>query len=123
LRPDWEAAALLEAQILAQKSPAEAIARCNALSNVIRRRATYNCIWRALLVGEKRYGEAKRSSSSCCSPTRTTRMWFSRWPSWLCRKTTTLAETQLKHLVTLDMPDKSAPYYYLGQLAEEGKRS
>ena len=36
---------------------------------------------------------------------------------------TVLAEAQLKHLITLDIPNKSAPYYYLGQLAEEGKRS
>jgi cytochrome c-type biogenesis protein CcmH/NrfG len=35
---------------------------------------------------------------------------------------TALAEKQLKHLLTLDFPDKSAPYYYLGQIAEESKR-
>jgi len=35
----------------------------------------------------------------------------------------TLAEARLKHLVTLDIPDKSLAYYYLGQIAEEDKRS
>jgi cytochrome c-type biogenesis protein CcmH/NrfG len=35
---------------------------------------------------------------------------------------TALAEKQLKHLLTLDFQNKSAAHYYLGQIAEEGKR-
>ena len=33
------------------------------------------------------------------------------------------AETQLKHLLTLDLPDKNIAYYYLGQIAEDDQRN
>ena len=60
LRPDWQIGALLEAQLLARNSPAEAIASLQSFvaKNPDAREAQLH-LARAL-VGEKRYAEAKR---------------------------------------------------------------
>ena len=124
LRPDWEAAALLEAQLLAQKSPAEAIA---ALQRFVDRHPKAREVQLHLaraLVGEKRYGEAKlQFEQLLLTYPNNPDVVFPVAILALQENDRKLAETQFKHLVTLDIPDKSAAYYYLGQLAEEGKRA
>lgn len=124
LRPDWETAALLEAQILASTSSAAAI---SSLQRFIERypkaREVQLHLARAL-VGEKRYAEAKRQFE----------LLLQAYPNnpdvvypvallALQENDQPLAEAQLKHLLTLEIADKSAPNFYLGQLADENKRS
>lgn len=123
LRPDWEAGALLEAQLLARGSSAEAIA---SLQRFVDRHSDAREVrlhLARLLVGEKRYAEAKRHFEQLLvTYPNNPDVVFPVAILALQEDDRALAETQLKHLVTLDLPDKSAPYYYLGQLAEEGKR-
>jgi len=123
LRPDWEAAALLEAQILAAKSSAAAI---SALQGFIARHPKSPDVQlqlARLLVGEKRYSEAKRHFEQLLvSYPNNPDVVFPVALLALQENDVALAEKQLKHLLTLELPNKSAPYYYLGQIAEDGKR-
>ena len=124
LRPDWEMAALLQAQLLSRQLPSEAISFLQGFveRNPKARDAQLNLA--RGLVGEKRYAEAKHHFDQLLQT-------FPDNPEVvypaailaLQQNDQVLAETQLKHLVTLSMQDKSAPYFYLGQIAEEGKRS
>ena len=122
LRPDWEVAALLQAQILGQTSASAAIAY---LQDFVERNPKAQEIQLHLaraLVGEKRYAEAK--------------VYFDRllktYPDnpevvfpvailALQQNDLKLAETELKHLLTLNAPNKNLIYYYLGQIAENDK--
>ncbi len=123
LRPDWETAALLEAQILASKSSAAAIASLQGFVERYPKAREVQLHLARALVGEKRYAEAKRQFE----------LLLQAYPNnpdvvypvallALQENDQALAEAQLKHLVTLEIPDKSAPYFYLGQLADENKR-
>jgi tetratricopeptide (TPR) repeat protein len=124
LRPDWEAAALLEAQIWPEVKRRGHRLAASALSNATPMRARYSCIWRARW-------SAKNAMRSQASQFEQLLQAYPNNPDVvypvailaLQENDTALAEAQLKHLITLDIPNKSAPYYYLGQLAEEGKRS
>ncbi|MBK7954063.1 MAG: tetratricopeptide repeat protein [Candidatus Accumulibacter sp.] len=123
LRPDWEPAALLEAQIIGQKSGSEGIA---SLQRFVERNPQAREVQLHLarvLVAEKRYGDAKRQFEQLLvAYPNNPDVVFPVAILALQENDRALAETQLKHLVTLDIPDKSAPYYYLGQIAEESKR-
>ncbi|KFB78390.1 TPR domain protein [Candidatus Accumulibacter phosphatis] len=124
LRPDWEAVALLEAQLIAQKSSTEAIASLQRFVEHHPQAREVQLYLARALVGEKRYGEAKAQFERLllANPNNPDVV-FPVAILALQENDRTLAETQLKHLVTLDIPDKSAAYFYLGQLAEEGKRA
>ena len=123
LRPDWELAALLEAQLIARSSTADAV---TLLQRFVERnpgaRDAELHLARAL-VGEKRYAEAKQHFDRL----------LREYPNnpeivypvailALQQNDTVLAEAQLKHLLTLDFPDKSVAHYYLGQIADDSKR-
>lgn len=123
-RPEWEAAALLEAQILGTKSPAKAI---KSLQRFLERNPGARDAQLQLarvLVAEKRYSEARRLFEELLlAYPNNPDVVFPVAILALQENDTALAEKQLKHLVTLDFQQKSAPYYYLGQIAEGGKRS
>jgi tetratricopeptide (TPR) repeat protein len=123
LRPDWEMAGLLEAQLLARDSTGEAI---SALQRFVERnpnaRDAELHLARAL-VGEKRYAEAKRHFDHLLreypdSP----EIVYPVAILALQQGDTALAEVQLKHLLTLEFPDKSVAYFYLAQIADDSKR-
>lgn len=124
LRPDWDMAALLEAQLLSRDSTSEAIA---SLQRFVERnpgsREVELHLARAL-VGDKRYAEARQHFERL----------LREYPNnpevvypvailALQQNEVAFAETQLKHLLTLDFPDKSVAYFYLGQIADDSKRS
>ncbi|SBT07811.1 Tetratricopeptide TPR_2 repeat protein [Candidatus Accumulibacter aalborgensis] len=124
LRPDWEAGALLEAQILGSKSPAEAIASLQRFVDRYPKAVDVQLNLARALVGEKRYAEAKRQFEHLLvAYPNNPDVVFPVAILALQENDQALAEAQLKHLVTLDLADKSAPYYYLGQIAEEHKAS
>jgi tetratricopeptide (TPR) repeat protein len=123
LRPDWEMPALLEAQLLARDSTAEAVASLERFvaRNPNARDAELH-LARAL-VSEKRYADAKRHFDHL----------LREYPNnpeivypvailALQQEDLVLAEVQLKHLLTLDFPDKSVAYFYLGQIADDSQR-
>lgn len=124
LRPDWEIGALLQAQLQARESPTEAIATLQEFVEKYPNARDAQLHLARALVGEKRYAEAKVLFEQLL-------LAYPNHPDVvfpvailaLQENDRTLAEAQLKHLVTLDFPDKSAPYYYLGQLAEERQNS
>lgn len=124
LRPDWEMAALLEAQILAGKSNAAAVASLQAFVDRYPQAREVRLHLARALVGEKRYGDAKRQFE----------LLLQTYPNnpdvvypvallALQENDRPLAEAQLKRLTTLDVPDKSPAYFYLGQLADEDGRA
>jgi tetratricopeptide (TPR) repeat protein len=123
LKPDWEAAALLEAQIFAQSSASAAI---DVLQGFLTRHPKAREIQLHLaraLVAEKRYPEAKRHFQELLAAyPNNPDIVFPVAILALQQNDRPLAEAQLKHLVTLDIADKNPPYFYLGQLFEEDKR-
>jgi tetratricopeptide (TPR) repeat protein len=123
LRPDWEMAAFLQAQILAQDSAAEAIA---FLQGFVERNPQAHDVRMQLaraLVGEKRYGEARRHFDQLLeyAPDNPDVVYPVAILA-LQENDRALAEKLLKHMLTLSVPDKSLAYYYLGQIAEDDKR-
>ena len=124
LRPEWEMAALLEAQLLSRESTADAIA---ALQQFMERnpgaREVEIHLARAL-VGDKRYGEAKQRFDRLLREyPNSPEIVYPVAILALQQNDMALAETQLKHLLTLNFPDKSVVYFYLGQIADDSKRN
>ncbi len=123
LRPDWEPAVLLEAELLARRSSTEAIARLQRFVDAYPKARDVRLYLARALVGEKRYADAKRQFEQLLiAYPNNPDVVFPVAILALQENDRVLAEAQLKHLVTLDIPDKSTPYFYLGQLAQEGKR-
>ena len=123
LRPEWEMAAFLHAQFLMRESPAAAIA---FLEDFLQRNPSAReaeLLLARALVGERRYADAKQHFNRLLevypnSPD----VVYAIAILALQQDDKALAETHLKHFVTLRGPDKSTAYYYLGQLAEDGRR-
>jgi len=123
LRPDWEAAVLLEAHILAHKPRAAAISTLQGFLARNPKSPDVQLQLARLLVGEKRYSEAKRHFDQLLqSYPNNPDVVYPVALLALQENDVALAEKQLRHLLTLDLPNRSAPYYYLGQIAEDGKR-
>ena len=124
LRPEWEMAAFLHAQFLMRESPAAAIA---FLEDFLQRNPSAReaeLLLARALVGERRYADAKQHFNRLLevypnSPD----VVYAIAILALQQDDKALAETHLKHFVTLRGPDKSTAYYYLGQLAEDGRRN
>jgi tetratricopeptide (TPR) repeat protein len=123
LRPDWEKAAILHAQILLASDPAAAIAFLEGFVERNPKARDAQLLLARALVGEQRYADAKRHFEKM----------LAEYPDnpdivypvailALQQNDRALAEAQLKHFVTLPVPDKSYAYYYLGQIAEDDKR-
>ncbi|EXI82510.1 MAG: tetratricopeptide repeat protein [Candidatus Accumulibacter appositus] len=124
LRPDWQIGALLEAQLLTQKSPADGIASLQRFVDKNPQARDAQLHLARALVSEKRYAEAKRLFEQLLQAyPDNPDVVFPVAILALQENDTALAEAQLKHLITLDFPDKSAAYYYLGQVAEESQRA
>ena len=120
LRPEWEMAALLQAQIAARTSAAQAITYLQAFVDRNPMARDVHLQLARALVGEKRYDEARQHFNQLLKG-------FPNNPDVvypvallaLQQNDLAVAETQFNHLLTLDIPDKSIAYYYLAQIAEE----
>lgn len=123
MRPEWEMAAYLQAQLLLRDRRDEAIAFMEGfLARNPEAREVQLLLARAL-VGERRYGDAKRHFDQLLkaypdSP----EVVYAVAILALQLDDKTLAEAQLKHFVTLNVQDRNPAYYYLGQIAEENKQ-
>lgn len=123
IRPSWETAALLEAQLLGQQSPdlgIEALQRF--ISRYPQARDVQLYLARAM-VGEKRYPEAKRYFEQLLTAyPNNPEVVYAVAILALQEKDRPLARSQLKHLLTLNINDRNAPNFYLGQLADEDRQ-
>ena len=124
IRPDWEAAALLTAQLMLRDAPDETIRFAEEyLARHPQARDMQLFLGRAL-VGVKRYTEARRLFDDLCAA-------FPDNPDVVLPAAvlalqagdTARAESGFRQLLQLDVKDKSLAYFYLGQLAEEGGRN
>jgi len=124
LRPDWEMAVLLEVQLLLRESPSEAISLMQGFLTRNPNARDLELVLARVLIGERQYGEARRHFDLLLkdfpdSP----EIVYPAAMLALQQNDRAFAEAQLKHLLTLNIPDKSLANYYLGQLAEDAKRS
>lgn len=124
LRPGWEAAAFLQGQILMRQSRPEAVA---FMEDFLRRNPEAREVQLSLaraLVGERRYADAKRHFDQLLlAYPDNAEVVYSVAILALQLDDKALAEAQLKRFVTFDVQDRSPAYYYLGQIAEEAKRT
>lgn len=123
LRPDWEMAAFLEAQLLTRESPAEAIRFLNEFVERNPKARDARLQLARAQVAEKQYPEAKRHFDQLLKDyPNSPEVVYPVAILALQQNDIVLAEAQLKHFVTLEVTDKSVAYYYLGQIAEDTKR-
>jgi tetratricopeptide (TPR) repeat protein len=122
LRPDWEIAAMFEAQLLQRRSPAEAVKRLGAFLEKYPDSREVRLGLARMLVLDKRYAEARAEFESI----------LKRFPKDIDAiyavgllafqaKEYAVAEENLKNLLTLGYRDPNTVRYTLGQIAEERK--
>ena len=124
LRPDWELGAILQAKILVNFSPADSIASLfEFLGNTPQAQEARLHLARSL-IGEKRLAEARQQFDilQATSPDNPEVIYPIAILA-LEHNELALAESHLKHFMTLRDVDKNPARYYLGQLAEENGRT
>lgn len=123
LRPDWEMAALLQAQLLSRDSSADGIASLQAFLERNPQARDVRLHLARALVADKQYVEARQHFDRLLRD-------YPDNPDVvypvailaLQQNDLERAEAQLKHLLTLEFPDRNIVFYYLGQIAEDSKR-
>ncbi len=122
LRPDWEAAALFEAQILQRREPAAALERLSAFlaANPASREVRLN--YARALVGEKRFVDARREFDRLLAdhPDNSDVIYAVALLAVQSRDYD-LAEANFRRLLDTGFRDPNAVRYTLGQVAEERK--
>jgi tetratricopeptide (TPR) repeat protein len=123
LRPEWELAALLEAQILQHESDAAAIAKLRAYLKSYPKGREARLTLARLLVSEKQYAEARTEFQTMHKVFHEDAdIIFAVGILSLQLNDTAQAESSFRHLLTLDYRDKDSIHLYLGQIAEDQKR-
>lgn len=122
LRPDWEAAALLRAQVLAKDSPEQALSLLQDFVNANPKAADARLTLARVLLTEKRYPEARRELDRVLedypdSP----EVLYPAAMLALQQNDTTSARMLLERLLTGKFPDKGAVHFFLGQIDEDQK--
>jgi len=122
LRPDWELAVLLEAQVLQKRSPAEASKRLGEFveKNPGAREARLN--YARLLVLDKRFGEARKQFEAVAgaNPSNPEVIYAVGLLAFQL-KDYPAAEDYMKRVLGLGYRDPDLVRYQLGQIAEEQK--
>jgi tetratricopeptide (TPR) repeat protein len=123
LKPDWELAALYEAQLLQKKSNAAAAARLEQYLKLYPKSREARLAYARTLVADKRYPEARGEFERLVKdyPDNTDvvfsiavlSMQLEDWPT---------ADANLKRLLDLGYRDRNTVRFYLGQVSEEEKR-
>jgi tetratricopeptide (TPR) repeat protein len=122
LKPDWELAALFEAQLLQKKSNAAASERLAQYLKEYPKSREVRLAYARTLVGDKKYPEARLEferlvkeypdNTDVVFSVAVLSMQLEDWP---------VAETNLKRLLDLGYRDRNAVRFYLGQVSEEQK--
>ncbi len=123
LRPDWERAALLQAQLLHRISAQEAAAFLKAFTDKNPQAHEARMQLARLMVGEKRYEDARQQFERLLKDTPDNPdVVFALAVMALQQQDQKSAETHFKHFLTLPVADKTPAFFFLGQIAEENKR-
>ena len=122
LKPDWEAAVLLEAQLLQRGSNAKALERLAQFLERYPKSRDVRLNYARSLVAEKRFADARAEFQKLVAdyPTNTEVIFAVALLS-LQLNDYAMAEGNLKHLLELDYRDKAIVRMYLGQIAEDQK--
>jgi Flp pilus assembly protein TadD len=123
LRPEWEAAVLLEAQILQKKSPGAAAKRLGDYLEKNPNAADVRLNYARALVLDKRYPEAREQFQTVLdgSPSNP-EVAYAVGVLAFQLKEYAVAESTLKRVLGMRYRDPDAVRYLLGQVAEEQKR-
>jgi tetratricopeptide (TPR) repeat protein len=123
LRPEWETAVLLEAQILQKKSPAAAAKRLGDYLAKNPNAADARLNYARALVLDKRYAEAREQFQNvlAASPGNPEVAYAVGVLAFQLKEYST-AEDSLKRVLGMRYRDADAVRYLLGQVAEEQKR-
>ncbi len=123
LRPDWEAAALIRAQLQARISPASAI---SSLDDFVTRHPAANDTRLALarlLISEKQYDTARAHFDRLIKDNPDNpEVIYPVAMLALQHGDAATGRAQLERLLTTDIADKSTPHFFLGQLDQEEKK-
>jgi tetratricopeptide (TPR) repeat protein len=123
IRPDWELAAILEAQVLQKQSPAAAAKSLGAFvdKNPSSREARLN--YARVLVLDKRFPEARKQFEALlqANPGNTDVVYAVGLLAFQL-KDYPVAEENMKRLLGMGYRDQSGVRYLLGQIAEEQKQ-
>jgi Flp pilus assembly protein TadD len=120
MRPDWDQAVLLEAQVLQKKSPAAAAKRLGDFVEKNPQSADARLNYARALVLDKRYPEQFQAVLAA-SP-RNAEVVYAVGVLAFQLKDYTVAEDSLKRLLGMRYRDPDGVRYLLGQVAEEQKR-
>jgi tetratricopeptide (TPR) repeat protein len=123
LRPEWETAAIMEAQVLQKRSPAEAAKSLGAFveKNPTARDARLN--YARALVLDKRYPEARKQFEAllAANPGNTEVIYAVGLLAYQL-KDYQVAEENMKRLLSMNYGDANGVRYVLGQIAEDQKQ-
>jgi tetratricopeptide (TPR) repeat protein len=123
LKPDWEAAALLRVQMIENRT--EAIAELGSFVAAHPHAREARLAYARALVGDKRYVEARRQFAALLEDgglARNGDVVFAVAVLSLQLNDTAEAERYLRQLVDIGHAETAKARYFLGQIAEEGKR-
>ncbi|MBI4293386.1 MAG: tetratricopeptide repeat protein [Betaproteobacteria bacterium] len=122
LKPDWEAAVLLEAQLLQRGSNAKALERLAAFLKRYPKSREVRLNYARTLVAEKRFADARAEFQKLVAdnPTNTEVIFAVALLSMQLNEFA-MAEENLKRLLELNHRDKASVRMYLGQIAEDQK--
>jgi tetratricopeptide (TPR) repeat protein len=123
LRPDWDQAALLEAQLLQKRSPAEAMKRLSEYVAKNPKSTEARLAYARLLALDKRYAEARAQFEALLAANPgNADVVYSVGVVAFQLKDYAAAEDYLKRLLNARFRDPDSVRYILGQIAEEQKR-
>ena len=123
LRPDWELAVLLEAQVLQKRSPAAAAKRLAQFVEAYPNSREARLSYARVLVQEKRFAEARKQFEAVAgaSPQNPDVIYAVGLLAYQL-KDYGAAEDYMKRVLRLDYRDPEGVRYLLGQIAEEQKQ-
>ena len=122
LKPEWELAALLEAQLLQRQSNALALQRLAAFLERYPKSREVRLSYARLLVAERKYTEARAEFQTLSKDfPDNADVVFAVGVLSLQLQDYAAAEANFKRLLVLPYRDKNTVHLYLGQLAEEQK--
>jgi tetratricopeptide (TPR) repeat protein len=123
LRPDWEQAALMRAQLLFPRGAGEVTAYLSQFVAANPKALEARLIYARALVSERRYTDARREFAELLAahPDNGDVIYAMAVLSIQLNELAE-AETHLKRLVEIDYPEINAARLYLGQIAEDTQR-